>query len=50
MIEPEAAYFAALRASENELKRIERYSIAVEEKVLAGADRRNEEIRFQRRT
>ena len=46
MIEPEAAYFAALRASENELKRIERYSIAVEEKVLAGADRRNEEIRF----
>ena len=46
MIEPEAAYFAALRASENELKRIQRYSIAVEEKVLAGADRRNEEIRF----
>ena len=46
MIEPEAAYLAALRASDNELKRIGYYSEKVEEKVLAGLDRRTEEIRF----
>ena len=46
MIEPEAAYLAALRASDNELQRIEYYSQLVEEKVLAGVDRRTEEIRF----
>ena len=46
MIEPEAAYFAALRASDNELKRIGYYSEMVEKKVLAGLDRRTEEIRF----
>lgn len=46
MIEPEAAYLAALRASENELRRIEHYSLAVEEKVLADKDRLSEEIRF----
>ena len=46
MIEPEAAYLAALRASENELRRIEHYSLAVEEKVLADKDRLSDEIRF----
>lgn len=46
MIEPETAYLAALRASENEINRIEHYSRAVEEKVLANKDRRSEEIRF----
>ena len=46
MIEPEAAYFAALRASDNELKRIGYYSEMVKKKVLAGLDRRTEEIRF----
>lgn len=46
MIEPEAAYLAALRASDNELRRIAFYSSQVEEKVLAGVDRRAEEIRF----
>ena len=46
MIEPEAAYFAALRASDNELKRIGYYSEMVEKNVLAGLDRRTEEIRF----
>lgn len=46
MIEPEAAYLAAMRASDNELRRIAFYSTQVEEKVLAGVDRRTEEIRF----
>lgn len=46
MIEPDAAYLAALRASDNELKRIEYYGHKVEEKVLSGVDRRAEEISF----
>jgi len=46
MIEPEAAYYAALRASDNELKRIAYYNTLVEAKVKENADRRTEEIRF----
>ena len=47
MIEPETAYYAALRASNHELKRIAYYGQLVENKIVAGVtDRRTEEIRF----
>lgn len=46
MLEPEAAYFAAMRASESELKRIALFCQQVEDKVYTGENRLKAEQRF----
>ena len=46
IFEPESAYFAAKRATDEELSEILRYGEAVEAKILSGEDRTQEEQRF----
>jgi DNA-binding FadR family transcriptional regulator len=48
IVEPEAAYYATERATENELKRILQYGRKVEEKIINGEDRREEEQAFHK--
>ncbi len=48
IFEPEAAYYAALRATESELKRILQYGGEIEEKIRKGQDRTNEEQAFHK--
>lgn len=48
IFEPEAAYYATARATENELRRILHYGRAVEQKILAGEDRTEEEQAFHK--
>ena len=46
IIEPEIAYLAALRATDNEIKTILRYGNLIEAKILKGVDRVEEEQLF----
>ncbi|WFR55902.1 FadR/GntR family transcriptional regulator [Anaerocolumna sp. AGMB13025] len=48
IFEPEAAYYATERATDNELKRILKYGRKVEEKIINGEDRREEEQAFHK--
>lgn len=46
MFEPECAYYAALRATDEEIATICKYGEAVEKKILTGEDRTYEEQKF----
>ena len=46
MFEPDCAYYAALRATDEEIAAICKYGEAVEEKILSGEDRTYEEQKF----
>ncbi len=46
MFEPDCAYYAALRATDEEIDEICRYGEAVEQKILSGEDRTFEEQKF----
>ncbi|WMJ89327.1 FadR/GntR family transcriptional regulator [Anaerocolumna sp. MB42-C2] len=48
IFEPEAAYYATERATENELKRILLYGRQVEQKIINGEDRTEEEQAFHK--
>ncbi len=48
IFEPEAAYYATERATENELKRILQYGRQVEQKIINGEDRTEEEQAFHK--
>lgn len=48
IFEPEAAYYATERATENELKRILKYGRQVEQKIINGEDRTVEEQAFHK--
>ena len=48
IFEPQAAYFAALRATESELKRILQHGKQIEEKIQKGEDRTKEEQAFHK--
>lgn len=48
IFEPEAAYYATERATDNELIRILKYGRKVEEKIINGEDRREEEQAFHK--
>ena len=48
IFEPEAAYFAALRGTEAELKRILDYGTQIEDKIKMGEDRTKEEHGFHK--
>ncbi|QHQ61411.1 FCD domain-containing protein [Anaerocolumna sedimenticola] len=48
IFEPEAAYYATERATENELKRIIQYGRRVEQKIINGEDRTEEEQAFHK--
>ena len=48
IFEPEAAYYATERATENELKRILLYGRQVEQKIISGEDRTEEEQAFHK--
>lgn len=46
MFEPDCAYYAALRATDEEIETICKYGEAVEKKILSGEDRTFEEQKF----
>lgn len=48
ILEPEAAYYATLRASENEMKRILKLGSILEEKIRTNVDRTREEVEFHK--
>lgn len=48
IVEPEAAYYAALRATDRELKRIIEYGSRIEDKIRNGEDRTNAEQEFHK--
>lgn len=48
IFEPEAAYYATIRATEGELKRILSIGEKIEEMILQGQDRTQEEMAFHR--
>ncbi|MGB8453509.1 MAG: FadR/GntR family transcriptional regulator [Anaerocolumna sp.] len=48
IFEPEAAYYATERATESELKRILQYGRKVEQKIMNGEDRTEEEQAFHK--
>ena len=46
MFEPDCAYYAALRATDDEIETICKYGEAIEKKILSGEDRTYEEQKF----
>ncbi|RDW16053.1 FadR family transcriptional regulator [Oceanobacillus arenosus] len=48
IIEPEAAFYATIRASDTELQRILDYGIQIEQKIKLGEDRTDVERKFHR--